>query len=863
MNTNSRSYYVSPNGNNKNPGTKELPWKDISYAVSQRSPVKAGDTVLVQSGTYRESITLEKSGNSQQGHINLKANGNVILRDPNPNAGGFREGVIQSAGEGYWVIDGFRIENTSWAGISLRDANNMIVQNNHTYETGASGIIVMPDTYFGGGEAEVTSSNIKILNNTVERANWKWKTSNDQGSPQEALSLWGVDGFEVAGNFVKNTTKEGIDIKTGSRNGSVHNNTVTGTAQISGGYGGYRGGPAIYVDGNRANTFNVDIYNNTVYGNRADGIVIADEVARVGKVSDIRIYNNVVYDNGQQGVNGGSGIGVGHNVEGVEILNNTLSGNVQAIVIGGNLASGYQRVNNVLIRNNIFADSTYRNGYFANVSNVTVDHNLFTDGFSQLYQTGGSISNLQQRQNTAVDSVGFVNADKKDFRLSQSSAAIDRGSNQIGRYAQNALNEVQRPKGGRIDAGAYEFSNSVPAPTPSPSAPNVAAPQESGGVSSSGGGLPSTPTPADGSGTGSPPTGPDQGSVITISGDQDSNLLRGGAEAEQILGLAGNDKIFGNGGDDILLGGNGDDEIRGGLGNDVITGNNGNDVLLGNEGDDNLQGGLGRDRIKGDLGNDVISGDDGSDWLQGGAGDDQIKGGDSNDQLFGDQGDDALFGEGGNDLLRGGAGNDSMAGGEGNDSLFGENGNDQLVGGMGRDRLNGGNDDDELWGDSGDDWLQGGSGNDQIKAGEDSDRLFGEAGDDVLEGGLGRDILKGGSGQDQLIGTDPSAPQVGLAEQDDLIGGSDADTFWLGDATQSFYGSGGDSDYALIHDFRANQGDVIQLHGRAEQYSLGSAPAGQPKGTAIYLNTASGEDLIAVVKGNANLDLASSSFDFV
>jgi hypothetical protein len=134
--------------------------------------VKAGDTVLVQPGAYTELITLDKSGNKELGHITLKADGEVTLRDPDPIQGGFREGVIQSAGEAYWIIDGFRIENTSWAGISLRDANNMIVQNNHTFETGASGIIVLPESYYKGGDAEVTSKDIKVLNNKIERANW-------------------------------------------------------------------------------------------------------------------------------------------------------------------------------------------------------------------------------------------------------------------------------------------------------------------------------------------------------------------------------------------------------------------------------------------------------------------------------------------------------------------------------------------------------------------------------------------------------------------------------------------------------------------------------------------------------------------
>ncbi|MEO1095956.1 MAG: right-handed parallel beta-helix repeat-containing protein [Cyanobacteria bacterium J06638_28] len=420
-----RFYYVSPDGDNNNPGTQESPWKDINYATSEASPVQAGDTILVQPGTYTETISLKKSGNSTQGHITLKANGDVTLRDPDPLVGSFGEGVIQSDSQDYWIIDGFRIENTSWAGIAIQDGNHFIIQNNHTYETGASGIIAMPSfRVFEQGEAEVSSSDIKILNNTVERANWKWETPQDTGSPQEALTVWGVDGFEVAGNLVKDTRKEGIDIKTGSRNGSVHDNTVTGAALFSGTSESYRGGPAIYVDGNRVDTFNIDIYNNTVHNNTADGIIIEDEVVGIGNVSDIRVFNNVVYDNGILGTNGGVAIGVASNVEGVEIFNNTTSGNVQSFTVNGSAAIS----EDIVLRDNIFADNIFRNGFVGNARNVTIDNNLFTDGFEELYETDGQAQNVTVRDNDVVPSAGFVDPANKDFRLSPSSPAVDQGA---------------------------------------------------------------------------------------------------------------------------------------------------------------------------------------------------------------------------------------------------------------------------------------------------------------------------------------------------------------------------------------------------------------------------------------------------
>ena len=403
-------FYVSPSGSDENPGSKNQPWKTINYAVSEDSPISPGDTVLVEPGTYTELISLGKSGSDSQ-RITLKANGDVTLRDPDPNNGGFPEGVIQSPGQSNWIIDGFRIENTSWAGISLSDAKNITVQNNETYQTGSSGIIALPKTFFGGGEKEVTGSNVKILNNTIERANWKWDGPGDKDGDQEALSIWGVDGFEVANNTMIDGTREGLDIKVGSRNGLIHNNSITTQALISGTYKGFRGGAAIYVDGNRADSFNLDIYNNEIFSNTADAILLADEVPGVGDVSDINIYNNVIYDNGRRVENGGVGVAIANNVEDVRIADNTFANNVQGVVIN-NKNQGYNP-RNIVVRNNRFSENSFRNIYVENASNVTLDNNLFANtdenaDKTEIYDKGEGVANLNVFGNELTESVDFV-----------------------------------------------------------------------------------------------------------------------------------------------------------------------------------------------------------------------------------------------------------------------------------------------------------------------------------------------------------------------------------------------------------------------------------------------------------------------
>ncbi|AZE75948.1 retention module-containing protein [Pseudomonas synxantha] len=83
--------------------------------------------------------------------------------------------------------------------------------------------------------------------------------------------------------------------------------------------------------------------------------------------------------------------------------------------------------------------------------------------------------------------------------------------------------------------------------------------------------------------------------------------------------------------------------------------------------------------------------------------------------------------------------------------------------------------------------------NDTLLGGAGDDILFGQGGNDFLDGGKGNDILLGGTGNDTLIGGQGN---------DILIGGSGADTFvW----------KAGDIGNDVIKDFKASEGDRIDL----------------------------------------------------
>jgi Ca2+-binding RTX toxin-like protein len=186
-------------------------------------------------------------------------------------------------------------------------------------------------------------------------------------------------------------------------------------------------------------------------------------------------------------------------------------------------------------------------------------------------------------------------------------------------------------------------------------------------------------------------------------------------------------------------------------------------------------------------------------------------------------------------VIVGNAGNDTIEGGRQVDYLFGgdRTGNNTSpitfpIPPLGSPALT---DDDRIEGNKGDDFLYGETGNDLMDGGK---------GNDLLVGGFGNDTLLGGKGDDRLCGVGASG--VGLVEVDTLKGGNGADTFVLGRTGYAFYRFGGNNNYALITDFQASEGDVIQVRTGCQAVS-GNLTGGLPD-TLIY----KGSELIGVIQ---------------
>jgi hypothetical protein len=125
---------------------------------------------------------------------------------------------------------------------------------------------------------------------------------------------------------------------------------------------------------------------------------------------------------------------------------------------------------------------------------------------------------------------------------------------------------------------------------------------------------------------------------VDALGGNDQVTLKGLTASTLVEGGAGNDKIDGSAVIVARL------ELRGDAGNDDLRGGANADYLVGGDGNDVLRGGAGGDWILGGLGKDVLFGDDGDDVLAGGEGDDVVFGGNGNDILVRGPGYDKLDG---------------------------------------------------------------------------------------------------------------------------------------------------------------------------------------------------------------------------
>ncbi|MCJ7533119.1 MAG: right-handed parallel beta-helix repeat-containing protein [Anaerolineales bacterium] len=416
-------YYVSPNGDDSNPGNETRPWQTIQKAAGT---LVAGETVYIRAGTYRERVIVQNSGSADEFITFASFPGEVVTIDGQGVEVPEYSGLFEVSNRSYIKISELRIINSKNNGILADTSNHISIEKNYTYNTVSSGIGVW------------NSTDIIIDGNEVELA------CND-GS-QEDITVAGTDTFEVRNNYIHHggpgtNGGEGIDVKDGSSNGKVYKNLVFDLNRVG-----------IYVDAWNKHTYNIEVYDNVVHDIAAYGFVLASEAG--GLLENVLVYNNISYHNKF------SGLGISdccadlaphHPIKHIQIINNTFHNNGWEDW-GPGISLENPEAEDILVRNNIASQNAYTQiGANPHILNLVVDHNL-------IY---GSVSDDEYPDSGLNGDPLFVNPAEGDFHLLADSPAIDQGSSES--VPSNDFDGNFRPQDGDMngiagyDIGAFEM----------------------------------------------------------------------------------------------------------------------------------------------------------------------------------------------------------------------------------------------------------------------------------------------------------------------------------------------------------------------------------------------------------------------
>ena len=472
------AHYVSTSGNDANPGTSTSPWRTIQHAANV---TKAGDTVYVRGGTYKEAVTVNVSGSASVGYITFQSYpGETAIVDGTglvpPSSG--QGGLVNIVDHSYIKIVGLEIRNYSTSstsrvpvGVWISGAStNIQILSNHIHNianTANSGNANAMGLAVYGTNATTAISNLTIDGNQLDHLTL--------GS-SESLTLDGnVQNWSITNNVVHDTDNIGIDAigfegvssstaTDQARDGTISGNTVYNvTSYGNPAYGNSYGADGIYCDGCTRVTIERNVVHNTDFG-----VEIASEHAN-RLSSDVTVRSNLIYGNNLSGLTIGGYDSSRGGTDHCNFVNNSFYNNDTQNSGSGEFQIQYFSTNNVFKNNILYAgpQNQFVTG-IASSSDVDADYNLYfaTGGASAStwYWKGASLSGYAAyRSISAQDGHSpfanprYVSLTTPDLHVAAGSPAVSAGIN-LGTSVVGTLDFAgnARIQGANIDIGAYE-----------------------------------------------------------------------------------------------------------------------------------------------------------------------------------------------------------------------------------------------------------------------------------------------------------------------------------------------------------------------------------------------------------------------
>ena len=259
-------------------GTQTQPYCTIGAAARSAT---AGMSVVVNSGTYHEDVSVAHSG-VQGAPITLAPAAGASVTITGQSNG------FTISGQSWVTISGFNVTGTSSFGIQLSNSAHIIVDGNHV---SYSGLPVSGQT--AGGIYLNGTTNSLIENNTVDH-------NTDPGISTHNSSTNDEIRHNVAFNNAEQWQRnaQGIDVESASVTvdyNITHDNEDSGIQFYPGGNKGIAFGNVTYNNGDHGiDNLNVTggvLTGNTVYHNCTDGINVE------GTSGNYTVENNIAVDN--------------------------------------------------------------------------------------------------------------------------------------------------------------------------------------------------------------------------------------------------------------------------------------------------------------------------------------------------------------------------------------------------------------------------------------------------------------------------------------------------------------------------------------------------------------------------------------
>lgn len=415
-------YYVSPSGQDSNPGTLAQPFKTIKGNIWRMFP---GDTMYLRGGSYEgDQLNPIRSGTADHPMIFKAYNQEkpVLANIPGPTQAMYFynlsyitvDGVGVDNVDGHWasvwVSSYLTFKNCNFKNVSRNIIGFYIIHSNHiTVQNCVMDRVSDPTITQDKDLMYVEDTHYSLFENLVLTR-----------GPHSLIGMQNSTYNIVRNNVLKNDWQKDLGLAAPSRTDLGHNvienNLIYGSRPaIAAGYEG-KGAMGIYLNQKGNIIRRNQIYDNDNFGILADG----NNALGNSNVSDNRVYNNVIFGNGKaKKYDNGGGVTITDFFSNLFMGNNSFKNNIIANNIGFNLY-----VNSRLKQ---FEGNQFAGNCFAGAVNPLTEIKVEGIGTNSLAWFQSNYSSNVYSNTEANPSFVNPTLPNPDFHLNSQSPCIDKG----------------------------------------------------------------------------------------------------------------------------------------------------------------------------------------------------------------------------------------------------------------------------------------------------------------------------------------------------------------------------------------------------------------------------------------------------